>query len=88
MPAWSARAASCATPESDLGEDFDIPFHRISVVEPQGRKRSRVVLHNGEELTLENGADVSRDNSGVLVFRDDDDNDPRYFRWGPVPQPF
>jgi hypothetical protein len=52
------------------GVEFDIPFHMVVSVEPLRGGRARVELASGEVLTLEDSADVSEDNAGILVLRD------------------
>jgi hypothetical protein len=67
----------------DVGHiDFDIPIYRIKSLEPRGSDECRVVLTNGEKLTLEGGQDVTEDNAGILVFTNG--KDPVYLEWGDI----
>jgi hypothetical protein len=52
------------------GIEFDIPFSQVVSVEPLRGGRARVELLSGESLTLEDTADVSEENAGVLVLHD------------------
>jgi hypothetical protein len=52
------------------GVEFYIPFGMIRSVEPQRGDASKVVLKNGEELTLAAGQDVSESNDGVVVLHE------------------
>ena len=49
------------------GEDVEIRFAEIKSIERDGRRRSRVVLHNGDELELEGSNDVNSENRGIAV---------------------
>ena len=55
--------------EDDI--DYYVPFRLIRSIEPQRSNASRVVLRSGAELVLNEGHDVSEDNSGVVVLGDD-----------------
>jgi hypothetical protein len=46
---------------------YSIPFAMVGVIEPLDGRSSRVTLHNGEKLELEDTADVDDNSSGVLV---------------------
>lgn len=63
--------------------EYSIPFARIAFLLPEKTNSSRVVLKGGQELRLENTADVGRDNAGVLVFERGQQK-PRYIRWEDV----
>jgi len=52
------------------GIEFDIPFEMVLSVEPLRGGRARVELVTGEVLTLEDAADVSESNAGILVLHD------------------
>lgn len=66
----------------DVGDvSFDIPFARVAALERVRGGATRVVLTNGETLTLAGTHDVGPDNSGVLVFAD---RDPTYLPWRAV----
>jgi hypothetical protein len=72
------------TMESLNGErrdiEYSIPFARIAFLLPERTNSSRVVLKGGRELRLEEGADVGRDNTGVLVF-EARQKTARYIAW-------
>ena len=51
----------------ERGRDHEIPFHRIAAIERAGPDASRVVLANGEELTLRGTNDVDDRNRGISV---------------------
>lgn len=63
--------------------EYSIPFARIAFLLPEKTNSSRVVLKNGQELKLEDAADVGRDNAGLLVFERGQEK-PRYISWGEV----
>lgn len=60
--------------------EYSIPFARIAFLLPERSNSSRVVLKDGRELKLEEGADVGSDNAGVLVF-EGAQKTPRYIGW-------
>lgn len=62
------------------GVEYSIPFARIAFLLPEKTGSSRVVLRNGQELRLEDTADVGSENAGVLVF-EPGRKEPRYFSW-------
>jgi hypothetical protein len=67
----------------DLGDvEFYIPFEMIEVVEPQRGDESKVVLKNGETLVLGEGQDVSENNDGVVVLREN--GRESYVSWNDV----
>ncbi len=49
------------------GVEYNIPFASIASIEPNGRHGATITLHNGENLELEDGQDVSENNDGVVV---------------------
>lgn len=49
------------------GRDHEIPFRSIAAIERAGSSAARVVLANGEELTLRGTNDVDDDNRGISV---------------------
>jgi hypothetical protein len=49
------------------GHDREIPFDRIAAIERAGSSAARVVLQDGEELTLRGTNDVDDDNRGIAV---------------------
>jgi hypothetical protein len=63
------------------GVEFDIPFEMVVSVEPLRGGRARVELTSGETLTLEDTADVSEDNAGILVLYD---RQSTYIPWDEV----
>jgi hypothetical protein len=63
--------------------EYNIPFSLIRSVVPESRSSSRVVLKGGEEVILEDAADVDDDNDGVLVIPDGG-GEPTYVEWGDV----
>ncbi len=62
--------------------EYHIPFALVAAVEPQGDRSSRVILASGEELELEDSADVDEDNDGVLVLPGE--GEPIYLAWKEV----
>ena len=64
------------------GVEFYIPFSLVAAIEPRGSSASLVRLRSGEELRLEDGQDVSEDNSGLLVFTGP--AEPTYVPWDEV----
>ena len=46
---------------------YAIPFHKIREISPRGSNAALVTLVDGTRIKLEDGHDVSEDNSGVLV---------------------
>jgi hypothetical protein len=63
--------------------EYSIPFARIAFLLPEKTNSSRVVLKTGQELRLEETADVGRENAGVLVFERGQQK-PRYISWEDV----
>jgi hypothetical protein len=54
--------------DGDLdGEDLEIPFGAIQSIERFSSRSALVVLHNGEEMVLDNGRDVNSSNRGITV---------------------
>lgn len=51
----------------ERGRDREIPFHRIAAIERAGSWGARIVLRNGEEITLEDSNDVDDDNRGIGI---------------------
>ncbi len=62
---------------------YFIPFQLIAAVIPESRDSSRIVLKNGEELELEDSADVGDDHDGVLVLGGEE-VEPVYLAWDEV----
>jgi len=62
--------------------EFNIPLARVASITPGRRDQSTVVLRNGEELRLEDSADVGKGNIGVLIYSGSDD--PVYVDWEEV----
>lgn len=62
--------------------EYSIPFALVRAVEPRDDESSRVILKSGEELVLEDAADVDGDNSGVLVIPIE--GKPIYVEWDDV----
>ncbi|RKZ17827.1 hypothetical protein DRQ53_02370 [bacterium] len=50
--------------------EFDIPFERITSVEPYGHDSAVITLRGGEEIELEDSQDVSDSHDGILVLDD------------------
>lgn len=51
----------------ERGRDREIPFARIAAIERAGDGRARVILDDGEELTLAGSNDVDASNRGISV---------------------
>jgi hypothetical protein len=64
--------------------EYNIPFHLVRSIEPQGEDESLVVLRNGEELYLEDSQDVTESNDGLLVFVGGDDAEAEFIPWRKV----
>jgi len=62
--------------------EYIIPFRNIQNILPRGYGDSEVKLRNGQILRLEDGQDVSEENTGILVFPDK--KDPIYIQWRDV----
>ncbi len=60
------------------GIEFNIPLVRVASVEPIRGGATRVVLVNGETLTLGDTHDVGENNSGALVF---EGREPTHIAW-------
>ncbi len=63
--------------------EFSIPFSLIRSIIPESSDSSRVILKGGEELELEDQADVGDGNDGVLILTADDAK-PIYVEWDDV----
>lgn len=63
--------------------EYNIPFSLIRSIIPESRDSSRVILKGGEEVTLEDSADVGDGNDGVLVIPDGG-GEPTYVDWDDV----
>lgn len=61
--------------------EYNIPFRMIASIEPRGSSSSRVVLRNGEEIELEDAADVDDGNAGIGV---KGSGNPQYVDWDDV----
>ena len=61
--------------------EFLIPFSNIKKIHPKNSSYSKVELKNGEKLLLGKGQDVTDRNNGVLVFKDEKDDEPKYIPW-------
>jgi len=64
--------------------EYSIPMMNIKRLEPRSRDDCLVVLRNGVELRLGDSQDVSERNDGILVLRDEDDEDPIYLEWNEI----
>jgi len=63
--------------------EYSIPFKLIRSVRPKSRDSSEVTLKSGEKLVLEDTADVSEDNGGILIYEDRGSR-PVYVEWRDV----
>lgn len=63
--------------------EYLIPFREIARIEPRGGSRADVELKNGLIVELEDSQDVTRKNTGVLVFTRDH-RQPAYVAWSDV----
>jgi len=52
--------------------EYVIPLGMVASIVPQDRHSSRVILKNGEEVELEDAADVDDGNDGMLILGQDD----------------
>lgn len=62
--------------------NYRIPFRYVRSIEPKNYKYSFITLRNGNTLSLGDSADVSNENSGIIVFGSDDL--PVYIPWEEV----
>lgn len=62
---------------------YHIPFGKIASIAPASHDSSRVVLINGEELELEDSADVGEAHDGVLILGARE-GEPVYLAWNKV----
>ena len=62
--------------------EYLIPFRDIARIKPLGWRRADVELHNGLTIELRGSQDVTRENSGLLVFSGN--NKPTYVGWQDV----
>jgi hypothetical protein len=62
--------------------DYVIPMGMVASIVPQGRDSSLVILSNGEEVELEDTADASESNDGILVLMNG--GKQTYLAWGEV----
>lgn len=51
----------------ERGTEREIPFGRIAAIERAGSSGARVILENGEELTLRGSNDVDDGNRGIII---------------------
>lgn len=58
---------------------YEIPFRYIKSIEPKNYKYSLITLTNGSALSLGDSVDVDYRNSGVIVFRNNEN--PVYIPW-------
>lgn len=58
---------------------YRIPFKYVSTIEPKNYKYSYITLRNGTGLSLGDSPDVSENNSGIIVFREN--QNPVYIPW-------
>ncbi len=70
------------------GVDYTIPFGLVASVVLPGREaghqaRARVTLQDGEELQLQRGGDLGKQNAGLLVFAEGGAR-PAYVAWAEV----
>lgn len=63
--------------------EYDIPFWNVATIEVLDRDSCRIVLRSGEEVELEDSQDVTDNNDGVLVFRNEG-SEPTYLAWDEV----
>jgi hypothetical protein len=62
--------------------EYLIPFRNIARITPEGRRRSTVELRTGLTIELEESQDVTRDNTGLLVYAGN--RKPKYVDWREV----
>ncbi len=61
--------------------EYKVPFRLIKSIKPKNFEYSNVTLRSGKTLLLGDSQDVSDRNSGILVFKNEDDKDPMYIKW-------
>lgn len=61
--------------------EYNIPFSKIASIEPKGSSASLVRLHSGEEIELEDAADVDEGNAGLAIVTRDG---TEYVEWRDV----
>jgi hypothetical protein len=64
--------------------EYDIPFEMVKSIRPRSSSSSTVKLTSGEEIRLEDSQDISDRNDGVLVFKNEDDDDPVFLEWDEI----
>ncbi|MCP5108171.1 MAG: hypothetical protein GY950_32590 [bacterium] len=57
---------------------YVLPIRNIDTIVPSGRCCSRITMKNGKAVELEDERDVNKDNSGLLVWENDE---PVYIPW-------
>ena len=62
--------------------EFNIPFALVKSIKPRGSDSSRVTLKGDVEVVLDDVADVSDSNAGLLVI--DADGDSEYIAWDDI----
>lgn len=62
--------------------NYQIPFKYIRSIEPKNYKYSYITLISGSHLSLGEGADVSRENSGIIILGSNEL--PIYIQWNEV----
>lgn len=58
---------------------YELPFRYIKAIEPKNYQYSFVFLTGGEGLSLGDSVDVNKENSGILLFQEDES--PLYIPW-------
>ncbi|MDA8019234.1 MAG: hypothetical protein MPN21_17475 [Thermoanaerobaculia bacterium] len=61
--------------------EYSIPFYKIESIKPRGSRASLVTLRNGEEIELDDSADVDDGNDGIAIVSSGDTD---YIRWRDV----
>ncbi len=63
--------------------EYQVPVRNISLIQPKNRSFSFVQLKTGQEIFLGDKQDVSRNNHGLLIYKNEND-EPVYISWDDV----
>ncbi len=64
--------------------EFDVPFEFIESIKPLSRRATEITLIGDETLRLESGQDVTESNDGLLILKNENDEDPEFVEWDRV----
>jgi hypothetical protein len=67
---------------------YNIPIRYIDSVKPKNFNYSIITLKSGKKIEIGDERDVSDDNGGVLIIKDEDDKDAYYAEWDEIEEIF